>query len=181
EKIDLSLWKHMETACDDELIPINIALYPVDEATLLKKIEDVTFPEEFLKRWLIETNQGKIDEKEITDNFAAYRDSIKWQLIEGKIIDTYKLDVSSDELKEYYKTALVRNYFPVPADATEEQIKENEEAVEKVATNMLENKEQSRQVYEFLFEQKLTNTLKAEMKHKNKSVTTDEFAKIITK
>jgi hypothetical protein len=46
---------------------------------------------------------------------------------------------------------------------------------------MLENKEQSRQVYEFLFEQKLTNTLKAEMKHKNKSVTTDEFAKIITK
>jgi hypothetical protein len=84
-------------------------------------------------------------------------------LIEGKLIDTYKLDVSSDELKEYYKTALVRNYFPVPADATEEQIKENEEAVEKVATNMLENKEQSRQVYEFLFEQKLTNTLKAEI------------------
>lgn len=141
----------------------------------------IELPEEFLKRWLIETNQGKIDEKEITDNFAAYRDSIKWQLIEGKLIDTYKLDVSNDELKEYYKTALVRNYFPVPADATEEQIKENEEAVEKVATNMLENKEQSRQVYEFLFEQKLTNTLKAEMKHKNKSVTTDEFAKIITK
>ena len=84
-------------------------------------------------------------------------------------------------LNEYDKTEQVRNYFSVPADATEEQIKENEEAVEKVATNMLENKEQSRQVYEFLFEQKLTNTLKAEMKHKNKSVTTDEFAKIITK
>ena len=46
---------------------------------------------------------------------------------------------------------------------------------------MLENKEQSRNVYEFLFEQKITNTLKSEMKPKTQSVTTEEFAKIISK
>ena len=54
-------------------------------------------------------------------------------------------------------------------------------AVEKIANNMLENKEQSRNVYEFLFEQKITNTLKSEMKPKTQSVTTEEFAKIISK
>lgn len=156
--------------------------YFMDQASkALVENTSIELPDEFLQRWLIETNQGKIAEQEIIDNYATYRDSIKWQLIEGKLIDTYKLDVSSEELKEYYKTALISNYFPIPADATEEQIKESEAAVEKIANNMLENKEQSRQVYEFLFEQKLTNTLKAEMKHANKSVTIDEFAKLITK
>ncbi len=140
----------------------------------------MNLPEEFLKRWLIETNPDK-DAKEIEDNFALYLDSIKWQLIEGKLVEKYKLDVTSEELKEYYKTALVRNYFPVPEDATEEQIKQTEEAVEKVATNMLDNKEQSRQVYEYLFEQKLVKALISDMKHSNKTVDTDEFAKIISK
>lgn len=136
-------------------------------------------PDEFLKRWLVEINQGKVDSKEILDNYDKYRDSIKWQLIEGKLVDKYKLEVSGEEVKDYYKTALVRNYFPVPEDATEEQIKETEEAVEKVATNMLENKEQSRQVYEYLFEDKLIKALKADMKHQTKQVDTEEFAKII--
>lgn len=142
---------------------------------------EIALPDEFLKRWLIETNEGKLDEKEISDNYNTYRDSIKWQLIESKLIDTYKLEVSTEEVKNYFKDALVRNYFPTPADATEDQIKETEAAVEKIANNMLENKEQSRNVYEFLFEQKITNTLKSEMKPKTQSVTTEEFAKIISK
>ncbi len=120
-------------------------------------VENTTFelPDEFLKRWLIETNKDK-DSKEITENYDKYRDSIKWQLIEGKLVEKYQLDVTTEELKDYYKTALIANYFPIPEDADEEQIKETQAAIEKVANNMLENKEQSRQVYEFLFEQKLT-------------------------
>ncbi len=141
----------------------------------------IDLPDEFLKRWLVEINQGKVESKEIIDNYDKYRDSIKWQLIEGKLVDKYKLNVSSEDVKDYYKTALVRNYFPVPEDATEEQIKETEEAVEKVATNMLENKEQSRQVYEYLFEDKLIKALKADMKYQTKQVDTEEFAKIIKK
>jgi len=46
---------------------------------------------------------------------------------------------------------------------------------------MLENKEQSRQVYEYLFEDKLIKALKADMKYQTKQVDTEEFAKIIKK
>ena len=38
-------------------------------------------PDEFLKRWLVEINQGKVDSKEILDNYDKYRDSIKWYTI----------------------------------------------------------------------------------------------------
>ncbi len=151
-----------------------------EASKLLVENTKVELPDEFLKRWLIETNQDK-DSKEITENYDKYRDSIKWQLIEGKLIEKFKLDVTAEELKDYYKTALINNYFPIPEGADEEQIKETQAAIEKVANNMLENKEQSRQVYEFLFEQKLTKALLGEMKLAKKQVTTDEFAKIINK
>ena len=101
---------------------------------------EIALPDEFLKRWLIETNEGKLDEKEISDNYNTYRDSIKWQLIESKLIDTYKLEVSTEEVKNYFKDALVRNYFPTPADATEDQIKETEAARSEEHTSELQSR-----------------------------------------
>lgn len=146
-------------------------------------VETSTFelPDEFLKRWLIQTNTGKVENKEIEDNYAMYRDSIKWQLVESKLMEQYKLEVSKEEVKTYYKEALISNYFPKAENETEEQAQEREAAIEKIATNMLENKEQGRQIYEFLFDQKLTQTLKENVKLDTKEVSLDEFSKILNK
>lgn len=146
-------------------------------------VETSTFelPDEFLKRWLIQTNTGKVEDKEIIDNYTMYRDSIKWQLIESKLMEQYKLEVSKDEIKTYYKEALISNYFPKAENETEEQAKEREEAIEKIATNMLENKEQGKQIYEFLFDQKLTQTLKENVKCENKEISLDDFSKLLNK
>jgi trigger factor len=146
-------------------------------------VETSTFelPDEFLKRWLIQTNTGKVENKEIEDNYTMYRDSIKWQLVESKLMEQYKLEVSKEEVKTYYKEALISNYFPKAENETEEQAQEREAAIEKIATNMLENKEQGRQIYEFLFDQKLTQTLKENVKLDTKEVSLDEFSKILNK
>lgn len=42
EKIEESLWKVTQDAEDDELIPVNISLYGVDENLVLKKLEEKT-------------------------------------------------------------------------------------------------------------------------------------------
>lgn len=141
----------------------------------------IELPDEFMKRWLIETNQGKVDEKEITDNYNTYRDSIKWQLIESKLMEKYKLEVSKDEIKTYYKDALISNYFPVVENETEEQKNEREKSIEKIADNMLENKEQGKQVYEYLFDQKLTATLKSQTKCEIKEISMEDFSQLIKK
>lgn len=147
----------------------------------LVKTSKIELPDEFMKRWLIETNQGKVDEKEITDNYNTYRDSIKWQLIESKLMEKYKLEVSKDEIKTYYKDALISNYFPVVENETEEQKNEREKSIEKIADNMLENKEQGKQVYEYLFDQKLTATLKSQTKCEIKEISMEDFSQLIKK
>ena len=91
------------------------------------------------------------------------------------------MEVSKDEIKTYYKEALISNYFPKAENETEEQAKEREEAIEKIATNMLENKEQGKQIYEFLFDQKLTQTLKENVKCENKEISLDDFSKLLNK
>ena len=91
------------------------------------------------------------------------------------------MEVSKEEIKTYYKEALISNYFPKAENETEEQAKEREEAIEKIATNMLENKEQGKQIYEFLFDQKLTQTLKENVKCENKEISLDDFSKLLNK
>ena len=147
----------------------------------LVETSKIELPDEFMKRWLIETNQGKVDEKEITDNYNTYRDSIKWQLIESKLMEKYKLEVSKDEIKTYYKDALISNYFPVVENETEEQKNEREKSIEKIADNMLENKEQGKQVYEYLFDKKLTATLKSQTKCEIKEISMEDFSQLIKK
>lgn len=147
----------------------------------LVETSKIELPDEFMKRWLIETNQGKVDEKEITDNYNTYRDSIKWQLIESKLMEKYKLEVSKDEIKTYYKDALISNYFPVVENETEKQKNEREKSIEKIADNMLENKEQGKQVYEYLFDQKLTATLKSQTKCEIKEISMEDFSQLIKK
>lgn len=147
----------------------------------LVETSKIELPDEFMKRWLVETNQGKVDEKEITDNYNTYRDSIKWQLIESKLMEKYKLEVSKDEIKTYYKDALISNYFPVVENETEEQKNEREKSIEKIADNMLENKEQGKQVYEYLFDQKLTATLKSQTKCEIKEISMEDFSQLIKK
>ena len=39
KKIEQSLWEYMQTAKNDELIPINILLYDVDDNLILEKLE----------------------------------------------------------------------------------------------------------------------------------------------
>lgn len=147
----------------------------------LVETSKIELPDEFMKRWLVETNQGKVEEKEITENYNTYRDSIKWQLIESKLMEKYKLEVSKDEIKTYYKDALISNYFPVVENETEEQKNEREKSIEKIADNMLENKEQGKQVYEYLFDQKLTATLKSQTKCEIKEISMEDFSQLIKK
>ncbi|MBP1631006.1 MAG: trigger factor [Bacteroidetes bacterium] len=139
----------------------------------------INLPDEFMKRWLIANNEGKVDADKVAAEYEMYKDSLKWQMIENKLVEKYSLTVSNEEVKSYYKEALLGNYFPASDDETPEQTKERLDAMEKVAENMLNNKEQGKQVFEYLFDQKLTKALRENMKITEKSISIDDFTKMI--
>lgn len=145
----------------------------------LVKTSDFQLPDEFMKRWLVTNSQGKLNKEQVELEYEMYRDSLKWQLIETKISDKYSLEINKDEVKTYFKEALLGNYFPVGEDETEEQEKERLEAMENVAENMMKNQDQTKQVYDYLFDQKLTKTLRENIKAEEKTLTVDEFTKMV--
>src|SRR5574344_615220 len=158
-----------------------------DSYFLHKAMESITkntkfdIPVEFLKRWLVETSEDKLDAKSVEENFSKYENGIRWQLIEGELSKTYKLDVTNDEIKNYYKTELFPSYFPVPEKETKQEKDEREKRLEDLATNMLQNRDQSKQVFDYLFEGKLIKCLKENIKFDTKKINIDEYTKEIKK
>lgn len=154
--------------------------YFLNEAsTRLVENSGFELPDEFMKKWLIANNEGKVDAEKIEKEYDSYKNSLKWQLIENNIIEKYSVDISQQELKDYYKTFVLANYFPAQENETPEQEKERLDAMENIADNMIKNKEQSKQIYEYLFDQKLISVLKSNMKVNVKDISVEDFTKMV--
>ncbi|MDD2489007.1 MAG: trigger factor [Bacteroidales bacterium] len=150
-------------------------------AATQKIVKETVFelPDEFMKRWLVSNSQGKLSAEQVEKDYTMYEESLKWQLIETKLSEKFSLSISKEDVKTYFKEALLGNYFPQAEDETEEQAQERIEAMENVAENMMKNQEQTKQVYDYLFDQKLSKALRENLKVKEKSVTVEEFTKMV--
>lgn len=143
--------------------------------TLLKKA-DLSLPEDFLKRWLIESNR---DNKEITpeqveNEFVSFADSFKWQLVENHLIKKHELEVKHEEVSDYLKNYMrqqLRQYG---------QMDPEEEVLNDFVKRIASNQEELKKVYDQLFEVKVLDLLKEKLKLKEKEVTFDEFVNEMT-
>lgn len=145
-------------------------------------VKNVKFdlPEEFLKRWLLATSQSEKAREDIEEKFNKYLDGIRWQILETKIAEANNIKIKDEDILNYYKTELLPSYFPVMPDETEQQRMEREEHLQAVAYNMLNEKDQTKQVYNYLFDKQITEVLKSNMKIAIKKVNMDEFIKEVS-
>jgi trigger factor len=133
-------------------------------------------PGEFLKRWLLQRNQGKVTAEQIDQDFDHFKNDLKWQLIKGKIIKDNDLKFTEEELMVHVTEAIRQQFIQyygiaeVPADMLEKYAKESlshEEDRNKYAESLHENK-----VYEFI-----RKTVKLD----TKDVTLEKFNKLFEK
>ena len=142
--------------------------------TIMEKT-NVDFPSAFLKRWIRMTNEKPVTEDEIEQDFEAYLQSLKWQMIQTKIFKDNDIQLSQIEVIEHTKELLRGNYaqYGIPAPDDKELIE--------TAARLLQNKEQANGIYDQLAEQKLTDFFKANVTLNNKSVSYDEFVALAGK
>lgn len=145
-------------------------------------VKDTKFdlPEAFLKRWLMSTAKEENERKNYDEHFEDYLKGIRWQIIESEIAEKNNINVSTEDIINYYKTELLPSYFPQLPSETEDQKKEREEHLDSVAKSMLQEKEQTRKVYGHLFDRQIIDVLKKEMQVTVKNVNMDEFIKQVT-
>ena len=132
----------------------------------------IELPEEFLKRWLIDINEGKVPAEEIESNFDGYLRSMRWQLIENRLIKENDIHVSEEEIKDVF-----RGYFQRPGSS--EMDDEMKGRIDGIVDSFMKNKEDVTRINDQLFEQKLLSVLKEKMIGDTQSVTSEEFTKIV--
>ena len=143
--------------------------------TLVEKA-DLSLPEDFLKRWILESNKEKqeITPEQVENEFVTYADSFKWQLIENHLIKEHKIEVSHEEvsnhLKSFMRQQMAQYGQPDPDDETLNDF------VKRIASNQDELKK----VYDQLFDVKVMNLLKENLKLKEKEINFDDFVKEMT-
>jgi len=141
------------------------------KALLMKKNQKVSFPEEFLKRWLLATNE-KMTQETLDKDFSAMLDELKWQLIKDKIAADNKIEVKEDDLQEYAKYVARMQFAQYGITGVEDAILEN------YAKDMMKNKDQVRGMLERVLENKVFELVKGLVKLENKTVTMEQLQEL---
>jgi len=137
---------------------------------------NVELPDEFLKRWLFVSNEGKVSEKDIEKDYKHYQRSMKMQLIESKLVKgNTGLQVTEDDIKNQ-----IRSYFsmympPHSGDDTNEWDKR----MDGVVDNYMQNKEEVQKISDQIFDQRVIELFKEKLNVVEKEVSYDEFVSIL--
>jgi trigger factor len=165
-KIKEEVEKSFESESDNKL-KNDVILY------LIKKT-NLSLPDAFLKKWLVTTNEQGLTPQQVEAEYEQYSKSLKWQLIENKIIKEQQLEVKNEDVVSHTKSLIVSNFAQYGQPAPED------EKLEEIAHQVLANDEERKKVFNQLYDQKTMALYKEHFTLKNKEVTYDEFVKLAT-
>ena len=140
---------------------------------LIKKTK-LSLPDTFLKKWLVTTNEQGLTEEQVEQEYEQYSKSLKWQLIENKIIKDNELEEKNEDVISNTKELIVANFAQYGQPAPEDK------KLEEIAVQVLGNEEERKKVYNQLYDVKTMSLYKEKFSLKNKEVTYDEFVKLAT-
>jgi len=140
-----------------------------------KLIEEtsVELPTEFLKRWLLESNRNKITIEQLEADFGAYERSLKWQLIENKLITENNINVSDEEVKAYIKEFILGQYFPKSED------EEQDKRLDSIVDTIMKNEKEVKRIYDEMYDKKMIELFKDKVITNAKNITFEEFVKLV--
>lgn len=128
-------------------------------------------PSEFLTKWIQVTGEKELSEDEAIEEYKKSEKGLRYQLIEGKIINNNNLQVQFDELKEFAK-GFIKSQM-----AQFGQLDPKEEELDTIAARVLGNQDEVKRLSEQLMSQKLLNLYKEKANLKTKEVTYENFVK----
>jgi trigger factor len=138
--------------------------------TLIEKA-NLELPDAFLKRWIVDSNEGKVTVEQIEAEYANYATSVKWQLIENKIIIDNDLKVTEEDIRDYYR-AMFR--------FSEEMDDETKKRIDSILDSFMKNKEEVRKINDQLHDKKLLDLFKTVITLNTKEVSYEDFIKLAT-
>jgi len=134
----------------------------------------ITLPDDFLKRWLVETAKDKepITDEILEKEYPLFADNLKWSILLDALVKEFDIKIENDEIKAeaaQYTREMFYQYGMY--QLTDDQI-------ESYSAEILKNEQEVNKIYDRLKEQKVVNTLKEKVSLDKKEMSLDEFDKI---
>ena len=143
-----------------------------DVVTFFVNKTKLKLPDEFLKRWLVKTSEKPLTMEQVEQEYDMYSKSLKWQLIENKILEEHEIKINNEDLLEHTKKMVafqMKQYGQASTD--EKQLLD-------ISENILKNDDERKKISDQLFDERTLVIYKEIFKLKNKSISYDDFVKL---
>ncbi len=144
----------------------------MDMRDKLMKKSEFDLPEDFLKRWLLESNEKKITEEQLEKEFPEFLKGLRWQLIQDRIINKFELKVEKEEVEELAKNHIKMQFRQYGMGDI------GEEHLENYASELLKKEDERRNLYEQKYQEKIIELVKEKASLNTKKLKEEEFAKM---
>lgn len=138
---------------------------------VLAKFDGLTFPDAFLKRWLLATNEN-LSAETLEEDFPKMIADLKWQLIKDKIAKANDIKVEIEDVNAYARKIAAAQFAQYGMVGMGDDILDN------YAKDMLKKEETVKGIVERVAENKVFEIIKNSVKLDTKEVSIEEFNKM---
>lgn len=136
-------------------------------------VENTKFelPSKFLQKWMQTAGEKPMSSDQAQEEYEKSEKSLRYQLIEGKLISDNNIQVTIDDIKNHARE-MIRMQM-----AQFGQLNPTDKELDDIAARILSNQEEARRISEQLINQKLIALYKEKANLKVKEMTYEDFVK----
>jgi trigger factor len=141
------------------------------QETLVAKFNDLTFPDTFLKRWLLSSNEN-LTADTLEADYSKMIADLKWHLIKAKLTKSSDIKVEAADVEGYAKKIAKAQF------AQYGMIGMDDEIIANYAKDMMKKEDTLKNMIEKVTEEKVFAVVKESVKLEDKEVSIEEFNKL---
>ncbi|CAH8282283.1 trigger factor [Mariniflexile fucanivorans] len=136
-------------------------------------VENTKFdlPAEFLQKWMQTAGEQPLDSDQAKEEYEKSEKSLRYQLIEGKLITDNNIQITMDDIKNHSRDMIKAQM------AQFGQMNPSDKELDDIAARILSNQEEARRISEQLVSQKLLALYKEKANLKVKELSYEDFVK----
>jgi trigger factor len=148
--------------------------FSIDAKEVFTKAVSMKLPEEFLKRWLVETNE-KVTAEQIEEEFDHFKSDLEWTLIKSKLVKENEIRIEEADITSMAREMARMQFQQYGMSNVPDEYLDN------YANSILQNKEQKQKMAEKKIEDKVLELIKEKAGVDLKQVTQKEFDDLFEK
>ena len=168
EEFDAKIAERLEANYKQEAdyrLSQDLRKYLVDKA-------GVQVPEDFLKRWLYESNKEKLSKEEVDKEFDSFLGDFRWQLVRGYLMKKLSLKIEDKDMVDAAKAYASYQYAMYGMGNVPEQF------ITDAAMNILKDERQLRNIEESVENEKVIAAVKDLVSLQNKKISEAKFREL---